>query len=115
MLAARARRKPVLGFEPAWWRFLGESNARETLPRGGRLVGLGRLSEGASLESAQAELRLLAARLAPASGARPARSLRVAPVRDTVDAVAHALVASAGSSWPRASSWASSGGPSGSP
>jgi predicted permease len=93
VLAAGARLKPVLGFEPAWWRFLGESDARGALPRGRRLIGLGRLSDGSSLESAEAELELLAARLASTSGANPGWTLRVAPVRDAIDPVAYALVA----------------------
>jgi predicted permease len=63
------------------------------LPRGRRLVGLGRLREGSSLESAQAEVELLAARLASTSGADPAWTLRVAPVRETIDPVAYALLA----------------------
>jgi predicted permease len=93
VLAAGARLKPVLGFEPAWLRFLGEGDASGALPRGRRLIGLGRLSDGSSLESAEAELELLAARLASTSGANPGWTLRVAPVRDAIDPVAYALVA----------------------
>jgi hypothetical protein len=92
VLAPGARLKPILGFEPAWWRFLSESEASGSLPRGRRLIGIGRLSDASSLESAAAEAELLASRLA-SPGAKPGRTLRVAPVRDTIDPVAYALVA----------------------
>jgi predicted permease len=92
VLAAGARLKPILGFEPAWWRLAGEGEAGGVLPRGRRLVGIGRLDDGSSRESAEAELELLSARLA-STGGRSGRSLRVVPVRDTIDPAAYALVA----------------------
>ncbi len=90
--SARSRLKPILGFEPAWWRSLAQGDAQGT-PRGARrLLVVGRLSDTASLESAQAELGFLARRLAT-SGTSPGWTLRAARIRDTIDPVAYALVA----------------------
>jgi putative ABC transport system permease protein len=89
VLSDAASLKPVLGFEPAWWRFLDE---RQPGPGGRRLMAIGRLAEGATLESAGAELRLLASRLAKESGATPGWTMRVWPVRDRIDPVAYVLV-----------------------
>jgi putative ABC transport system permease protein len=90
VLSAAARLKPVLGFEPEWWRFLDE---RKAAPGGPGLIGIGRLGDAATLQSAEAELELLGSRLAKGPGAKPGWTLRVVPVHDRIDPVAYALVA----------------------
>ena len=90
VLAPGAGLKPLLGFEPAWWRFRGESEASG---QGRRLVGIGRLADGASRSSAASEVALLASRLGPSPGRQSGWTLRVSPARDRIDPVAYALVA----------------------
>jgi predicted permease len=89
VLAHGSGLKPLLGFEPAWWRFLGEG-----APSGhARLIGIGRLTDGTSGSSAEAEAALLASRLGPSSGVAPGWTLRISPARDRIDPAAYALVA----------------------
>jgi putative ABC transport system permease protein len=90
VLSEAAGLKPVLGFEPAWWRFLDEGHAA---PGRRRLFGIGRLASGSTLDSAGAELKLLASRTAREPGTKAGWTLQVAPVRDRIDPVAYALVA----------------------
>jgi putative ABC transport system permease protein len=84
VLAADVRLKPVLGFEPAWWRPL--AGAHEPV------LGLARLRESSSIEEARAQLAVIAARL-PSTGRGPAWTLRAEPVRGTIDPVARVIVA----------------------
>ena len=88
VLATSARLKPVLGFEPDWWRPLTAEDARDGPSRA---LALARLRRGVDAAAAEAELAVLSRRLA-AGGGDADRSLRVTPLRAGVDPVARVLV-----------------------
>ena len=83
-LADEVRLKPILGFEPAWWRPLPEEHDRA--------LGLARLRDSSSIEEARAQLAVIAARL-PSTARGSGWTLHVEPVRGTIDPAARAIVA----------------------